>query len=225
MPFLVSSPVAVIVDLVRSRQIASRAEAQPLIEDTFGFVNGRVNPVQPIRATIGDEFQGVFSTLGDALEATLLTRLALPSGLDCRFGIGSGAIETVGEGMAGRLQDGPGWWLAREAINEAHTREKLRNPTLRSWFRAATDEGGASGARLEPAYESVVNAYLLTRDHLISTMNDRARRVTLGTALGRSQSELAADEKVSQSAISQAMRNSGGSSLLSSLDALKGGAL
>ncbi len=198
---------------------------QVQIEETFRFVNERVPASQPIRPTIGDELQGVFGTVAAALEATMLARLALPTSIDCRFGIGRGAIETVGEGMSGHLQDGPGWWLAREAIDEAHSRENGRNPTLRSWFRAQSDENAASGGRTVLWEESLVNAYLLTRDHIISAMNDRARRVTLGIALGRSQRELASDENVSQSAISQTMRKSGGSSLLSSLDTLKRGAL
>jgi hypothetical protein len=216
-------PVAVIADLVRSRQLKSRADVQPLVEEAFWLVNRSVPALEPIRATIGDEFQGVFRTIVDALEATTLARLAMPTSADCRFGIGSGVIEAVGKGLAGTLQDGPGWWLAREAIDEAHAREKGRNPSLRSWFRAeGADE--KPGERPALAQESVVNAYLLTRDHLIGTMSDRTRRITLGTALGKSQNQLAAEENVSQSAISQAMRRSGGSSLLSSLETLKDGA-
>jgi len=211
--------VAVIIDLVDSRQLPSRAAAQEAIEQSFARVNDLIGHEQPIEATIGDEFQAVYATIAQALEATMLARLGLPEGVDCRFGLGLGNAVTVGSGAAGLLQDGSAWWLAREAIDEAHERQDSRTPSTRSWFR--TDVKAESAGFPEP----LVNAYLLARDQIIGSMTDRSRRIAFGAMIGRSQHDLAAEERISQSAVSQSLRRSGGASLVATLDVLRQGGL
>lgn len=204
--------VAVILDLVDSRQIADRAAAQNLLERAFEVVNDAVEHEEPIAATVGDEFQAVFSSLADALEATLLARLAMPEGIDCRVGIGAGEIRAVGEGLTGVLQDGSAWWAAREAIDEAHRLADSRVPTLRSWYRGDGDPSFAGAA---------VNAYLLGRDYIVGGMSARERRLALGSWLGHAQSTLAAEEGISQSAVSQALRRAGVTALQAGVSALR----
>lgn len=204
--------VAVIIDIVGSRQLSDRRGAQRAIEEAFAGIDGLGLHAQPIRPTVGDEFQALYPSLGAALKATLLARLALPAEVDCRFGLGGGAVSEVGEGAAAAtIQDGPGWWRAREAIVEAHEREDGRTPSARSWFTAADDQAGL---------EALVNAYLLARDQVIGGMNDRARRVTFATMTGRLQGDIAADEGITQSAVSQALRRSGGANLIATIDRL-----
>ncbi|TAJ46311.1 MAG: hypothetical protein EPO52_17400 [Herbiconiux sp.] len=203
--------VAVIADIVDSRKIADRRSVQAEIVAAFSGVNSLLPGVQNLHPTVGDEFQALYSTVPAALEATLLARLALPEGIDCRFGMGLGAVSEVGQGSAGPVQDGAAWWLAREAIDEAHDREKSRTPSLRGWFREA-----AGDAALEPA----VNAYLLARDHIVGSMKGRARRLTFGALCGLRQDQLAAQEGITQSAVSQALRRSGGASLIAAIDEL-----
>ena len=200
-----------IVDIVDSKKIHDRVGVQHAIEAAFAGVDELFPDGDPLVATVGDEFQAVYPTLGAALQATLAARLALPDGIDCRFGIGWGELRDVGRGTRGAVQDGSAWWLARAAIEEAHEREDARTPTLRSWF--ATDG--------EPRLATAVNAYLLTRDHVVSSMSDRARRLTYGTMRGRLQSELADDEGISQGAVSQSLRRSGGMSVLAATSALR----
>jgi hypothetical protein len=114
------------------------------------------------------------------------------------------------------VQDGSGWWLARSAIDEAHRREKSRTPSVRGWFRAA--DGDA-------AIEPLVNAYLLGRDQIVGSMSERGRRLASGTMLGRLQGELAEAEGITQSAVSQGLRRSGGASLIAAIDELREAAL
>ncbi|MDJ0335291.1 SatD family protein [Salinibacterium sp. G-O1] len=206
--------IAVIVDLVDSKAIDDRRAAQAAIVASFARVDPLVPHDQPLRATVGDEFQAVYPTLADALEATLLARLALPNAIDCRFGLGRGDVIDVGDGAAGVIQDGSAWWLAREAIDEAHSREDGRTPSVRSWFRSSTDDA---------ARESLVNAYLMARDQIVGAMTERVRRLTFGTMLGSSQGELADLEGITQSAVSQALRRSGGASLITAVDELRKG--
>ncbi len=165
--------IALLVDIVRSRELADRAQGQALAEATFRRVEDDISrhrevssrtggraeeigpPLQPLRSTVGDEFQGVYATLGDALARVLLIRLALPTDLDCRFGIGSGGIASVPSGDRDDLQDGSAWWSAREAIEAAHEREGTTAPATRTWFVPARDADG-----ILVGISPLVNAYL-----------------------------------------------------------------
>jgi hypothetical protein len=204
--------VAVIADIVASKKISDRVRVQDEILRAFGLVDSHVAHDAALRATVGDEFQAVYPDVAHALEATLLARLAMPTGIDCRFGVGRGTVEEVGDGAGGPIQDGSGWWLAREAINEAHRREDSRTPSLRGWFRSDGDS---------PELEGIVNAYLLSRDHIVGAMNARSRRLAVGTMLGRSQDDLAQGEGITQSAVSQALRRSGALNLIVAIDEIR----
>src|SRR4051794_13409515 len=114
---------AVIGDLVGSRQQTSRAGVQKQLLAALDVVNTRLpSAVQKLEPTIGDELQGVYATLHDALYATVLVRLALPEAMDCRFGVGVGELEIVGSSAYGLIQDGQAWWSARKAIDDAESR-------------------------------------------------------------------------------------------------------
>ena len=112
-------PIALIVDIVRSRELPDRQEAQARIEETFRTVEGVVAFARPLWPTVGDEFQAVLPHLSDALTATTMARLLLPEEIDCRFGLGAGEIHDVGKGVTGPIQDGSAWWCARERLAPA----------------------------------------------------------------------------------------------------------
>ena len=206
---------AVIVDIVRSRELTDRRTAQRQLETAFALVNESGHATQPFAASVGDELQALFPSAPHALRAVLLVRLALPPALDCRFGMGSGVVRTVGTGLTAPLQDGSAWWLARDAIDEVHRRESSRTPSLHTWYLADPETAEPSDLP-----EGIVNAYLLARDHLVSEMSDRARRLSLGLLLGRNQSALAREEGITQGAVSQSLQRSGASTLLAGLAAI-----
>ncbi len=209
-----SSVVAVIVDLVGSRRQPDRREAQRLLGAALDHVNAAVDALEPLAPTVGDESQAVYADLPSALRAALLLRLALPDPLDCRVGLGAGSVESVGAGPYGRLQDGPAWWAARDAIVEAKRRESGRHRSLRSWYAVGEDAEDVAPAE-------VVNAYLLCRDQLVGGMNERARRILAGVLEGRTQVQIAQDEDVSQSAVSQTLQRSGGVAVLAAAEVLE----
>jgi hypothetical protein len=191
-----ASPLyAVIGDLVGSRTQPSRVEAQQHLLAALRTTNDRLPAVQPLEPTIGDELQGVYDTLGAALEATVLVRLALPETMDCRFGVGVGHLEIVGASAYGLTQDGPAWWSAREAIDTAK-RMGRQLPGLRTRVRRAEQEEG-----------DVVNAYLLCRDDIVSGFDGRQRRIALGVLEGRTMAAIAQTEGISTSAVSQRHRS------------------
>src|SRR5215212_9302969 len=109
---IASSVATVIGDIVGSRRVADRAAAHRTLNDALrGVAAGAIDPPA---FTVGDEFQGSYPTVGMAIDAALSLRLAVAPGIDIRFGIGWGAVMML-DADAG-IQDGPGWWAAREAI-------------------------------------------------------------------------------------------------------------
>lgn len=207
--------VALIVDIVNSRQLKDRVGAQRSIRSVFDDASRKYPPLRPLWPTVGDEFQAVFKTLRDALLTTTLVRLALPEHIDCRFGVGRGETTDVDPSAPVAIQDGSAWWNAREAIELAHAREHRYEPYLRSWV--------VSSDLKESETVALANSFLLLRDSLISSMRPRDRRLTLGGLLGSSQSDLAQREGISQSAVSQSLRRSGGTALLAAQQELMGG--
>ena len=89
-----------------------------------------------------------------------------------------------------RIEDGPGWWAARAAI-ESVKLEAVRPATrqLRTAYRLADETEGPDAA--------AVNAALMCRDQMIGSVSERSLRLLRGTLAGRTQAELAADEEIS----------------------------
>lgn len=198
---------ALIGDIVGSRTHADRGEAQRVIERAITSTNELVRHVQPLAPTVGDEFQGVFATVAEALQVTLLLRLLLPSPFDCRFGIGVGEVRVVETSGAVQLQDGSAWWRAREAIVMTKELESGRNRSLRTWAVGAPE---------------MMNAYVLCRDNIVSSLDERGKRLLLGTIRGETQTQLAQAEGITQSAVSQKLSRSGVYAILSSTELLAG---
>ena len=120
-------------------------------------------------------------------------RLAVAPAIDIRFGIGWGAVMML-DADAG-IQDGPGWWAAREAIE--WTAAAQRQPGLalvRTSFRAESDTRQDVDA---------LNAALMCRDHLIGSLDDRSLRILKGLLSNHTKKDIAAAEAISASAVSQ----------------------
>lgn len=198
--------VALIVDIVNSRKLRDRVGAQQSVRSVFEDARKQHPALRPLWPTVGDEFQAVFETLGDALLTTAVVRLALPEDVDCRFGLGRGETIDVDSSAPVAIQDGSAWWNAREAIEVTHRREHKNEPYLRSWFVSSNPK--------ESGTMALVNSFLLLRDSFISSMRPRDRRITVGALLGSSQLDLAEREGISQSAVSQSLRRSGGTAIV-----------
>src|SRR6476660_2935730 len=143
---------ALIGDIVGSRRVADRSAAHRAMNRALRDV--AADAIDPPAFTVGDEFQGSYPTVGAAIGAALSLRLAVAPGLDVRFGIGWGAV-TVLDADAG-IQDGPGWWAAREAIEwTAAAQQQPALATVRTAYRRHGETGPDPDA---------VNAALLCRD-------------------------------------------------------------
>jgi hypothetical protein len=188
-------------DVVGSRQAGDRDALHRWLVTALSQVNDELTPPTPLRLTVGDEYQGGFATVGDATRATLRLRLALAPGADVRHGLGWGEVTILGE--APRVEDGPGWWAAREAIERVAGRQ--REPA-RSRLRTAYLAGAGSTAGPDPA---ALNAALMARDELVGRLDAASLSVLAGMLRGMSQRDLAADLGISPSAVSQRVRRDG----------------
>lgn len=177
-------------DVVGSRTVADRAGVHRLLNQALRDLGDAVDPPA---FTVGDEFQGAFTSVGLAIDAALSLRLAAAPDVDIRFGIGWGAVTMLDEDAG--IQDGPGWWSAREAIE--WTASAQRQPGLalvRTSFRAA------EGTRDDV---DAVNAALMCRDHLLGSLDDRSTRIVKALLTNRTKKDIAAEEDISPSAVSQ----------------------
>lgn len=216
---------AVIADIVGSRTLTNRADAQRTFEAALERASEGLALLQAPYPTVGDEFQAVAYTLEDALLLTLRAQLLLPSQLQLRFGIGAGRIEEFASGVhrqvpargrgaeSAALQDGSAWWAARAAINRAHDVQDASNPFIRTWFMAHASVESEFSSHCQ----TCINAMLSLRDHSILKLSARHRRITASLLLGKTQVEIARAEKLSQQAISDFARGTGAGLIQSSL--------
>ena len=178
---------ALIGDLVGSRRVEDRAAVHEALVRALETANTLVPAEQPLEPTVGDEFQGAFGRLADAGRAALVVRLHLLPLVDARAGIGLGDAETFDATRVPRVQDGPAWWAARDALEHLG---RPRHAGLRTWY-------SGEGAEAE-------NAYLTCRDALVERLSERGHRMLALALAGRSQRDVAEAEAVSPSAVSQA---------------------
>lgn len=196
------SPLATVIgDLVGSRASADRSDLHQRVGAALAEVNDLLAPVRPLWITAGDEFQGTFATVGEAVQATLLVRLRLVPSHDVRHGIGWGDT-TVLDDESG-IEDGPGWWAARAAIEAAERAE--RTPAARSLRTAYVVADGADGGP-DPG---LVNAALVLRDERVTGLSERSVSVLRGLLSHATQRDLAEELGISASAVSQRVRADG----------------
>jgi hypothetical protein len=195
--------VALIADIVGSRSLPDRAAAQERVLAAFRDAETRTRPEVPAYATVGDEFQVVHRSVGQAIASTTVLLLLLPDELDLRFGIGVGADHVVDAAPASAIRDGSAWWRAREAIDAVRTGERSGRSGARTGF---VHDGGTE--------QHSIRGLLLLRDHIIGRMRPRDRRIALAGLDEVPQAQTAAAEGIHQSAVSQSWHRSGAVSIV-----------
>lgn len=201
----------VLGDVVASRERERPRDLLDRLADALAAVSARVGDaaVQPLGITVGDEFQGVFSCLPSALDATLLLQLRFGETAPLRFGIGHGAIE-FDPAKAPLGQTGRGWYAARDAIDTVKRLEEKPNA-----FRTCAFESD------DRALAGLVNAFLVLRDEALRRMDDRDRRIALGLIEGRPQTEIASDVGIDPAAVSRRKYTNGIDALVAARSALE----
>jgi hypothetical protein len=198
--------VAVIGDVVGSRSHADRHALQVALREALTVASSSTEPMQPFQMTIGDEFQGVFQSIDDAIHATFLVQLQLVDTARVRFGIGVGTITVLTE-RGPFEQDGPAWWRARAAIEEVQEAEHSYGAPPR-W---------ATGIVSDDQDVGPVQAYLQLRDHLMADVDAVDADILYGLLRGRTQADISRSLGLDKGAVSRRVSRHGLSALLWSL--------
>lgn len=196
---------ALIGELVESRTATDRKVLHEQLAAAVAAVQQQLPSLGPPSISAGDEVHCSYPTVGDALHAAFLLRIALAPTTDIRFGIGWGVIEVhdaVHRTPDHQTPDGPAWWQARAAIETACGRAQHPGTRhARFCYRGSPDGEGPDEAAIEAA--------LLCRDQLLGSLDQRSMRILAGLVAGRSKTEIGRAEDISTSAVSQRAQRDG----------------
>jgi hypothetical protein len=204
--------VAVIADIVGSRELADRRAAQQQVLRAFERADEQASAEVSAYAAVGDEFQTVFRSVERAVIATTIVALSLTDGLELRFGIGVGEDRVVDASGAVAIRDGSAWWRAREAIDQVKQSQRSGRSRATTGF---VHDGDSD--------EKAIRGLLLLRDHIVGGMRPRDKRIALAGLEEVPQVRTAEAEGIRQSAVSQSWHRSGASAIVEMLRQLEGG--
>lgn len=186
--------VGLLADLVGSRS-GDRAATHAGVLEAITFTNEAVPSLDPLRVTVGDELQGVYASLGDALHASWLLADALFGVAELRFGLGGGEVRVID--VERGIQDGSAWWLARAAVEQVEA--LAAEPGYRLVRTAIRDE--------RPGAPPAADALVRLVETATARLRPGTRRSLVGLLRGLDNSAVAQSEAISDSANSQRVIN------------------
>lgn len=188
---------ALLGDLVGSRD-GDRVSSDQSLSLAIARTNATLPALDPLRKTVGDEFQGIYGSTGLALSAAYLLSETMWSTVEVRIGVGRGEVRFIDTNAS--IQDGSAWWKAREALVEV---EKLSHKPGYSHRRIMVSlSDGHSDECLAP-----INSLLSLIDTQIGRLKPETRRTLDWLLQQKSGLDIARIEGVSQSAVSQRISN------------------
>lgn len=204
---------ALIGDLVGSRQHGDQKALFAHFEKALRAASSATSPKQALTLSVGDECQGVFAAVHEALDAALLVRLHLRPSCDVRFGVGWGEISDCEPRRGMAAQNGTAWWHAREAIEEVGRIESGRQwpRHVRTWV-----------VGLEEPALGAVRAFLVTRDALIARMDARDARILIGLFGDERQKDVATEMGITQPSVARRQAENGPAAVFRAHEALRG---
>ncbi len=199
--------VALLGDVVRSRS-SDRAHVHRALLAAIDSCNKAHPPLDPLRVTVGDEVQGVYATLGQAVAVMLRLRDELLGIAEVRCGLGGGEVQII-DAKRG-IQDGSAWWRAREAIERAETLS--RQPGNRTSRTALIDTRAVANPLVDPTLRVI--------DAQLAALSPGARRSWVHLRAGLDNATAAKLEGVTPSANSQRINDHGLRPLAALINAL-----
>ncbi len=108
----------IIGDIVSSKKINERSSAQRKLKLAFRKLNSSSsNIISPYTLTLGDEFQAVYKSSENIFHDIMFILMKLYP-VKIRFSIGVGEITTAINRKQALGMDGPGFYLARDGMDE-----------------------------------------------------------------------------------------------------------
>jgi SatD family (SatD) len=184
--------VAVIGDIVASREIKNRAAVQRRYEKLMEQLNMdlRADLRSQFTITLGDEFQGLLAKAHSI--ADLIWTVDAFAAVPVRLGFGYGPLSTSLKRVALQM-DGPAFYNARDAIE--HARQKR---VLGGVFRGFGEDEDA-----------VLNGFARLLQHQRERMTARRKELVTLLRAGYTQSEVTQKLRISPPAVSKAVKVAG----------------
>jgi len=108
----------IIGDIVSSKKISERSSAQRKLKQAFRKLNSASsNIISPYTLTLGDEFQAVYKSSEKVFHDIIFILMKLHP-VKIRFSLGVGEITTSINRKQALGMDGPGFYLARDGMEE-----------------------------------------------------------------------------------------------------------
>ncbi len=197
---------AIIGDIVESKTAVDRDALQRLFVDVLEIGNRTTTPHTHLRITRGDEFEGSYSSVADAWEATLRLRLLMKErGHDLWISVAWGEITALAESTDPAVQDGPAWWTARSALTELKQASRQKSPDNR---RTIFTTDGPDASLLAGA--------VTLRDEVLAGLDESDATITLGLMDGATQASIADALGVTPGVVSRRAHRNGLLSLVAS---------
>lgn len=187
--------IAVIGDLIESKKISNRFEAQEKLKIVLEDINRMYSDdiASKLMITLGDEFQGLLNSGVNVINIIEYIQIKMHP-VQIRFGIGIGKIETEINQLIPFGADGSAYHHARDMVTHLKKEEK-KNKTSNANIMIASD-GNNEGLEL------LLNTILSLCTTISQKWTDRQREVAFDCRLkGDNQREVAARLNISQSAV------------------------
>lgn len=171
-------------DVVGSRRSADRSRLQERLLSVLDQISRKLD--SPLAVTLGDEFQGRYASLEEALRASWYLHLGTIGIAELRVGIGWGEILVEPDPGSPFGQDGPAWWRARDAIERVDSSHPAR--TL-----VATDT----------EWDELLNAFLTLRDAHLEQLDAADAAIISALEAGETQRAVAERLGIHESSVSR----------------------
>lgn len=176
---------ALIGDVVASRQSPNRAALQERLVEVLGVISDLHS--SRLAVTLGDEFQGRYSSLSEAVAVSWELHVRCLPFARLRLGVGWGDILVEGSEQGPFGQDGPAWWNARDAIEQL---AESSQPS-RTLVRTGTES------------DDLLNAYFTLRDSFLDDLDAIDSEILLALAAGKTQRAIAEELGMHESSVSR----------------------
>lgn len=193
--------VAIIGDIRQSREIENRKNVQMRLKKVLDNINKKYEKAisSKFTITLGDEFQGLLCWGGKVIPIIEEIQNEMYP-IQIRFGVGVGEITTDINTEMAIGADGPGYYMAREAINIIKSTEQ-RNTMQPSDIRIEVQEDSNS---LSP----LLNTIFSLMEVIKSNWSERQREIIYEFEKNKgSQIECARQLNITQSSVQRSLVN------------------
>lgn len=200
---------AIIGDIVGSRKLKDRREAQQRLKKALNAINDHYtgDMASKFTITLGDEFQGLLKDPCNILEIVDLIRFQVYP-IELRFGVGIGEMQTeiIEEKSLG--SDGPAYWAAREAIQYIHNSNDYGVSKI--CFRIGDEDESNLLSHIMDSVNKTLNLCDRMENKWTDTQFSFVRELILKYRYSEvPQKTIAADQKLTPQAINVKMKTTG----------------